>query len=262
MESKVVISVITIVKNDVYGIEKTIQSVIDQDYQNIDYIVIDGNSTDGTVKLIEKYLRHINYYVSEQDDGIYSAFNKGIMASKGQLINILNSGDIFPSNRTVSNFVKFYLDNCSRVVYGKAMLLDSPVKFSKSEVGYRTLGGARLGTYAYNICHQAMLYEKSIHSEIGLYDTNYKIAAEHKFTLESIYLLGIAPLFYPETVVHYRGGGVSADPKHMYEYKKVDDLIVGRTIRHELLFFLRRVSNFHPFLKKIVRTVRNLLGTL
>ena len=99
------VSVITISYNAVSVIEDTIQSVLNQSYKDIEYIIIDGGSTDGTVDIIKKYQDKINYWVSEPDNGIYDAMNKGIDKATGEWINFMNAGDYFHSNLTLENFI-------------------------------------------------------------------------------------------------------------------------------------------------------------
>ena len=89
------ISVITVCLNSEKTIERTIKSLIGQNYNNIEYIVIDGNSKDNTVNIIKSYSNYIDYFISEKDDGLYSALNKGIKASNGDIISILHSNDVF-----------------------------------------------------------------------------------------------------------------------------------------------------------------------
>ena len=88
------ITIITVVLNDEKNIEKTIKSVVDQDYKNIQYIVIDGNSNDNSVSIINNYSKRIDTFISEPDKGIYDAFNKGLSYAKGDLIGFVNSGDL------------------------------------------------------------------------------------------------------------------------------------------------------------------------
>ena len=95
------VSVITVVKNDVDNIRRTIESVVHQTYPNIEYLVVDGNSNDGTKGIIEEYTDQIDVYISESDDGIYHAMNKGILNSNGDWIGILNSGDEYIDNNTI-----------------------------------------------------------------------------------------------------------------------------------------------------------------
>jgi len=116
------ISVITVVYNNVSEIEETILSVINQDYINKEYIIIDGGSTDGTVEIIKKYESYINYWVSEPDNGIYFAMNKGIEIATGEWINFMNSGDYFVCKETLSNvFAKFSFTKYG-VIYGNTVI--------------------------------------------------------------------------------------------------------------------------------------------
>lgn len=97
------ISIVTVSYNAVDTIEETIQSVLGQDYEAIEYIVVDGGSTDGTVDIIKKYSDKLSYWVSEPDNGVYDAMNKGITVASGQWINFMNSGDCFFSNHVLSD---------------------------------------------------------------------------------------------------------------------------------------------------------------
>ena len=97
------VSIITVVRNAVDTIETTIKSVLNQTYGNIEYIVIDGESTDGTLEIINKYRDQISIIVSEKDNGLYDALNKGVRLSTGDWIGILNSGDVFTANDVIAN---------------------------------------------------------------------------------------------------------------------------------------------------------------
>ena len=113
------ISIITISYNAKDAIDRTIQSVINQTYSNIEYIVIDGNSNDGTIEVINKYLDRIDVFICENDNGIYDAFNKGIKNATGDLITFLNSGDYYDTDyckTIIQNFPKFSNFLCSNVI--------------------------------------------------------------------------------------------------------------------------------------------------
>lgn len=115
------ISVVTVCYNAADTIEKTMLSVLNQTYHDIEYIIIDGGSTDGTVEIIRKYADRIAYWVSEPDKGIYDAMNKGIKVATGEWINFMNAGDSLFSRDTLQQFIESYphMD----VVYGYAMYM-------------------------------------------------------------------------------------------------------------------------------------------
>ncbi|ROT05017.1 glycosyltransferase, partial [Muribaculaceae bacterium Isolate-104 (HZI)] len=112
------ISVVTVCYNAADSIEQTMLSVLNQSYPYIEYIVIDGGSTDGTVDIIKKYADRLAYWVSEPDKGIYDAMNKGIAAATGSYINFMNSGDSFYDNRVVEAIFKDGCDSAD-IIYGK-----------------------------------------------------------------------------------------------------------------------------------------------
>lgn len=117
------ISIITVCYNAIEGIEKTILSVLGQSYSNIEYIVIDGGSTDGTIDVIQKYRGNIAYFVSEQDDGIYDAMNKGVRVATGEWINFLNAGDFFASDDAIKVLLSVDTEGID-VIYGDSIEVD------------------------------------------------------------------------------------------------------------------------------------------
>lgn len=119
MEKKLKITVITVVYNGIDYIEDTILSVINQDYSNIEYIIIDGKSDDGTMDIVEKYATKISYWVSESDNGIYDAMNKGIKVATGDWIIFMNCGDYFFSSDIITQVFSQMLIGID-VVYGGA----------------------------------------------------------------------------------------------------------------------------------------------
>ena len=120
MGTNMKVSVITVCYNAIRGIEKTIQSVISQSHDDIEYIVIDGGSTDGTIDVIQKYRDKIAYFVSEPDGGIYDAMNKGIKAATGEWINFLNAGDVFASKDAIMISMSIDTDGID-VIYGDSI---------------------------------------------------------------------------------------------------------------------------------------------
>ncbi|GAB3804811.1 glycosyltransferase family 2 protein [Spirosoma humi] len=118
------ISIITVVYNGIINIEETILSVINQTYSNIEYIIIDGGSTDGTLSIIKRYEKDITFLVSESDEGIYDAMNKGILLSTGKWILFMNCGDYFPHNNVINTVFSLddYID--IDIIYGNSVMID------------------------------------------------------------------------------------------------------------------------------------------
>jgi len=175
------ISIVTIVYNDLSGLKKTVKSVIDQDYKNIEYIVIDGGSTDGTVQAIEENESHINYWISESDKGIADAFNKGIKKASGEWILFLNAGDSFYKNNVLEKVLPF-LDRFqdSEVVFGKIKLVDQNGKAKGSYGKPFDLNSFRREM---TIPHQAAFHNRNLFEEVGLYDLKYKYCMDYELLL-------------------------------------------------------------------------------
>lgn len=173
-------SIITVVYNDVENIEETIKSVINQSYDNFEYIIIDGGSNDGTIEKIEKYREKIDCFVSEKDDGIYDAMNKGIKKAKGEFLFFLNSNDFLYNENVLKDIAKISEDNKKEeIVYGRQILRYSdslkednirPQKIPKKEIS--------TGSIVY---HQAVFVKKSVFERIGIFSVKYKIAADYDF---------------------------------------------------------------------------------
>lgn len=168
------ISIITVVFNNVKDIEYTISSVISQTYSNIEYIVIDGASTDGTLEVIYKYQDSIDKVISEPDKGIYDAMNKGLSLATGDYVLFLNSGDTLYDEHTISTVVQ--KGNGADIIYGETKLVDEHRKI---------IGNRRHKTpsrfdwksfrYGMNICHQAIYIKRAITTP---YDLQYQLSAD------------------------------------------------------------------------------------
>lgn len=167
-----VISIITVVYNAYSLLEATIKSVLNQTYrENIEFAIIDGASTDGTLDIIEKYRNQVEYFISEKDLGIYDAMNKGILTVKGDYILFLNAGDEFYSKNVLSE-VSGYLDNNIDVLYGNT--------YVKKENMGRVVRSYSLKddwkTIPY--CHQSVFIKRVLLRK-NLFDLDFKIAADY-----------------------------------------------------------------------------------
>ena len=196
------ISIVTIVFNDVSAIEKTILSVIGQTCKNIEYIIIDGGSTDGTVDIIKKYDEKISFWASESDKGIYDAMNKGISKASGNWINFMNSGDYFYNNRVVEDCIAAIPDNKDyKIVYGNFIWKNNEIE------NFVVAKSKQKMHYTMPSCHQSFFIDTQLHKE-NPYNTNLKIAADFDFLCKMQHK-GIRFLKIPITVAVYQGGGLS-----------------------------------------------------
>jgi len=182
------ISIITVSFNSEKYIEETIQSVVNQTYSNIEYIIIDGLSTDNTVSIVKKYRKGISYFVSEKDKSMYDAINKGINASTGDFIYIMNSDDFFYDNNVVTDVVKYINENIIKyAVYGIRSDVDKNSAFIRQKksfhVSFKELLLSRNMTF---IAHSSLFVSKSFIKKVGLYNTSILYASDFDFVLRGL----------------------------------------------------------------------------
>ncbi len=207
------ISIITVVYNDVSHIEETINSVLSQVYTDVEYLIIDGGSNDGTLNLIEKYQSRLSYFISERDSGIYDAMNKGIHQAKGDWLLFLNSGDIL-SNEHILLSVKDLLDENTTIAYGD-------VRATSEEIEYQFdvkagLAKGLLDNMVMN--HQSCFIKRDWHLKNN-YNLNYKIASDYHFMLRS-FLAGRSFKYFPITISVISTGGLS-DANRIRTFKEI-----------------------------------------
>lgn len=175
------VTIITVVFNAVDLIENTIKSVLEQTYKNIEYIIIDGGSTDGTIEIIKKYDNQIDRWVSERDKGVYDGMNKGIKKASGKWINFMNAGDMFCKNSTIEE-VFDKIDYNTDLVYGSAVEIvgDNKLKHSEaSDILENLWKGAQFG-------HESLFVKSDIIKNIP-FNLNYKVAADYDFIMNCFY---------------------------------------------------------------------------
>lgn len=236
------VTVVTVVFNDKDNLEKTINSVISQDYQNVEYIIVDGGSTDGTLEIIQKYEFAIDYWVSEPDGGIYDAMNKGIDLGSGDWINFMNSGDRFIGPTVLSNVSGALRDKVNNsVIYGDHEVRYAHKKRIVSAGGVRDLWKGSL------FCHQAAFVDLSHHKR-NKFNVCRKIAADFEFFYKS-YRSGLGLIRIPHVISTVSGGGVS-------DVRRVESIleqwmVVEKTTWVNTVYILRLfVENFKDFIKK------------
>ncbi|MDQ3191485.1 MAG: glycosyltransferase [Bacteroidota bacterium] len=203
------ISIITISYNSAQTIEDTIQSVLSQDYPDIEYIIIDGKSTDSTIDIIEKYKTRISKFISEKDSGIYNAMNKGIKMATGDVIGIINSDDIYANPNVISHVIKKFTKTDAEGVYGDLVYVSrtNTQKISRIwQAGEYTEGMFLKGWMP---PHPSFYVKRSVYERYGLFNTQLKSAADYELMLRFIHKEKIKVSYLPEVMVKMRTGGQS-----------------------------------------------------
>lgn len=206
------VSIITVVYNGVNTIEQTIRSVLGQTYANIEYIVIDGASTDGTQQIIEKYSDDISYYISEKDEGLYHAMNKGLKKITGEIVGIINSDDWYCVN-AVEDAVECFMQNDVDLVYGKVVTV---LENGNERVGLKL--PLESMWYQLSTPHPSVFVKKNIYDRLGLFNIKYKLAADYELLLR-FYSNNVKFYFIDKIIAYFREGGLSTT-KRMDSYEE------------------------------------------
>ncbi|MEA2028559.1 MAG: glycosyltransferase family 2 protein, partial [Campylobacterota bacterium] len=196
------VTVVTVTYNAEEFLERTIKSVIEQDYPNIEYIIIDGGSNDGTIDIIKKYEKNINYWVSEPDKGIYDAMNKAILKASGKWINFMNAGDYFVDKHVVSLVTK-KINFTASIICGDIIMTDEDHTNKK----YRQSMGLNSIWETIPCWHQAMFISTAL-MKSNLYDTQLQIASDYDFMLKS-YTQGVYFQFLDMPICYFLLGGIN-----------------------------------------------------
>jgi glycosyltransferase involved in cell wall biosynthesis len=203
------ITIVTVSYNSAKTIKETIDSILSQDYPNIEYIIVDGLSTDGTQQIVESYGPRIAKFVSEKDDGLYHAMNKGIELASGDIIGIINSDDIYANSSVVSQVVSTFNEKKVDVVYGDLYYFRSGAP--KIPLRYYKGGNFSLRRVQFGLMppHPTFFIKRSVYEKYGKLDTQYTLSADFDLILR---MLGVhkVPFFYiSEVLVKMRTGGKS-----------------------------------------------------
>lgn len=200
------ISIITVVYNSKKGLEKTIKSVINQIYKNIEYIIIDGGSTDGTIDIIKKYQDKIDYWISEPDQGIYDAMNKGAKQASGEYLYFLNSGDYLFDENIIKKIARCINQNNSDLIVGGIIRLHNGFEgFSAPEEMRRLKFGRTLP-------HQGSFVKSSVFRKLNGFNINYKVAGDFDFFCR-FYKKEFSYKSIKESVAYMPSGGISSNKK-------------------------------------------------
>lgn len=203
------VSIITVCYNSEKTIEDTLQSVLNQSYQNIEYIVIDGVSTDSTLSIINNYKDKITTIVSEKDNGIYDAINKGIRLATGDIIANLNSDDFYIDNNVIADVVTTFEKEKTDTLYADLYYVDAVdtnkiVRYWKSKP-YKE----GLFLKGWMPPHPTFFVKKEVYQQYGLFDLQFKSAADYEIMLRFIHRFKTSIAYLPRVIVKMRVGGVS-----------------------------------------------------
>lgn len=209
MSNKPLITIITVCFNSVKTIEETIQSILAQDYPAIEYIIVDGGSKDGTLDVINQYKHKISRFISEPDNGIYDAMNKGIHLAKGDVVGMLNADDIYANNKVISTIMKVMSDPSIEACYGDLIYFktDSP----KKTVRYWQSSEFSKGAFAKGWCppHPTFFVKREIYRQYGVFDTSYAMGNDIELMMRFLEKYQIKSYYLQSILVKMRMGGVS-----------------------------------------------------
>ncbi|WP_297983187.1 glycosyltransferase family 2 protein [uncultured Chryseobacterium sp.] len=256
MKEDIKISVVTIVYNGEEFIKKTIKSVINQNYKNVDFIVIDGKSTDNTMGIITNYADSITKIISEEDDGIYNAMNKGLSHATGDFVIFMNGGDSFYDDNVLEKFGS----NISKLKQLPDFVYGDCYYSMHDQLFYKKSRNHKFNWYGMFASHQAMFYNMDLIRKHSLkFDETYRIAADYKFTLEFMSLTKKIYCFSIPICI-FSVDGVSNLNKNLglEEAQRVRKEVLGysnfqNTFVKNLLLLSRQLSEKLPKVYNVIR---------
>ena len=246
------ISVITVVYDGATHLEQTIQSVVGQSYEPIEYIIVDGGSTDGTIDIIKKYEDRIDHWISEPDKGIYDAMNKGILAATGDLIAFLNSDDWYQPDALEEVANAYVLQGDRRtIIAGRWNLVFEDIDLT---INVKPTLKFHVGM---PLSHQAMFVPKPVYDTLGGYDLQYRYAADLDFALR-LFTGGMKFIFLDTVIANFRTSGASE------KYFRKSGREASRIIRNYLPYMsylrFRLIRIKFEFLSFLSRVIGRIFG--
>lgn len=214
------LSIVSVCFNNAGTLADTVKSVAAQDYVNLEYIIVDGGSTDGTAEILQKYRSRIATCISEPDGGTYDAMNKGIELATGDVVGFLNAGDFYANESALSRVVAAFRETASQAVYGD---LEYVAERDPARVVRRWRSQAyRDGLFekGWHPPHPTFFARRQVFDQYGCFDLRYKISADYEFMLRLLKKHGISACHIPQVLVKMRTGGKSN--KHLWQIFKAN----------------------------------------
>lgn len=238
------VSLITVSYNSEKTIRDTIESVLIQDYENIEYIIIDGGSTDSTLGIVNSYKDKIQVVVSEPDKGIYDAMNKGVNISTGEIIGVINSDDFYPNREVISVVVNQFSNNPSSELLLGAIDFVKDSDLNKSVRKYTSKYFIpQLMRFGIMPPHPAAFVKNSAYSKVGGYKLGYKIAADYDLLLRMLLVNRLPFTKLDQVCVRMRLGGVSTEGVSSFQVisKEILRSLSENNIYSNFVFVLVRI---------------------
>lgn len=248
------LSIITVNLNNLDGLKKTVESVLSQTWQEFEYIVIDGGSTDGSQAYIESQSNCIDYWVSEPDTGIYNAMNKGIAKASGEYLLFLNSGDHFFDNDVLNN-------NIEQMQKNDLISFNLNIVGDNSTYLFSLPDSLRFSDMYFDFMpHPATFIKKELFYTIGFYDEDLKIVADWKFFALALFRYNCSFLKVNKTLSTFYLGGISSHAEASNEKKSVINECFGGTILdyEELKMYRKMLRNSN--LKRVIEIEKTIFG--
>lgn len=203
------ISIITVTYNSASTLEQTIQSVLSQTYSNVEYIIIDGKSTDSTFAIIEKYRDKISTFISEKDEGLYHAINKGMELATGDIIGILHADDFYIDANVLTNIAETFKHHKADAVYADLYYVD---KNNTDKIARTWKSGIYKSSsflWGWMPPHPTFFVKKECYVKYGFFNTDLHSAADYEIMLRLLYKYKIKVSYLPKFIVKMRTGGQS-----------------------------------------------------
>ena len=255
------VSIITVSFNAEKTIEDSIKSVLAQTYKNIEYIMIDGGSVDGTLDIIERYRNKIDYFISQQDKGIFNAMNKGIKASTGDILYFLNTNDYIFDEKVIEDVVKFFQKTKATMVFGDMSFIEDNGQEKERRI-YSDVD--KLFFINECICHQGVFYKREVFDMCGLYNEDYRLTADYDLNLNVIMKHNLKTRYFNRIIAKFTLGGQSNS------HNDEDLKVLAQNEKQEILSKYYKPHHFkmNKILNKTFRSVarnpqlRRLVGKL
>jgi len=246
-ETRPLVSIITVVFNGAMTLEKTVRSVADQTFRNFEYIIIDGGSTDGTNDLLIEHTEEIDYWISEADNGIYDALNKGIDLARGDWLYFIGADDRLVDNSILERFFSRPVD--SKMLYGNVYWGENGETVAGEFYPERV--------YTRNICQQAIFYHRKLFQRLGNFDLKYRLVADWVFNMQAFGLKTTRPQYMDCVVAVYSLGGASTNVWDKEFLKNREKLFIrsfgiGTYFRFKGASLFEKALRHSPKLKAIV----------